>query len=118
MQGDYRLLKKRIDSEKLPKSSCDILINLADPDRAFGFSFLPVQGVGLARLEFIMLNIGVHPMAAALWDQLHDNDLRSELLKRAAGYANPREFFCVFISARDCYDCSSILPASGCSAIV
>lgn len=92
-EGRLPFAKKRIDSEKLPKSSCDILINLADPDRAFGFSFLPVQGVGLARLEFIMLNIGVHPMAAALWDQLHDNDLRSELLKRAAGYANPREFF-------------------------
>ena len=48
----------------LPSLRTKILINIADPSRAFRLSFLPVDGVGLARIEFIISNhIGIHPMA-------------------------------------------------------
>ena len=49
----------------LPKPRVPVLLNIADPDRAYKLSFLPVSGVGLARIEFIITSIKVHPMAAA-----------------------------------------------------
>jgi len=72
----------------------DLLVNVADPDRAFAVCQLPIKGVGLARLEFIINHtIGVHPMAAANPEMVKDSAVRQQLFDKAAGYACPAEFF-------------------------
>ena len=64
MKVKFHLPNKKFSLEQLPKSPAEIMINLADPDSAFALSMLPVDGVGLARIEFIITNtIKIHPMA-------------------------------------------------------
>ena len=78
----------------LPESSTPLLINLADPERAFETSFLPVDGVGLARLEFIINTIiKVHPMAIAQPEKITDPKIIQQIHTLAAAYKNPAEFF-------------------------
>lgn len=86
--------KKEYKVGDIPKAPCDILINLADPDKAFEYSFLPVQGVGLARLEFIINTmIKVHPMAIADFENIKDTAVRAAVQKISAAYTTPQEFF-------------------------
>jgi len=66
---------------------------LGNPELAFEFAQIPNDGVGLARLEFIINNhIGVHPKAILDYPNL-DSELKSAVESCARGYANPREFF-------------------------
>jgi pyruvate,water dikinase len=75
------------------RSQMPLLVNLADPDSAFKTSFLPTQGVGLARLEFIITHmIGIHPMALIQPEKL-DNKTRQTISTMTAGYASNRAFF-------------------------
>ena len=72
------------------------MLNIADPSQAFGLAALPVEGVGLARIEFIITNhIGIHPMAIADFSDLRDEALKREIKIRveSAGLPDPREFF-------------------------
>lgn len=78
---------------KLPELPVKIMLNIGNPAQAFAFSQLPNQGVGLARLEFIVANnIGIHPRAALEFDGLPD-DLKVSVSRRAAGYPNPLSFY-------------------------
>ncbi|GKS69424.1 phosphoenolpyruvate synthase [Nitrosomonas sp. PY1] len=78
---------------KLPDLPVKIMMNIGNPSHAFAFSRIPNQGVGLARLEFIINNmIGIHPKALLEFDQLPDT-LKTEIGKRIAGYANPVNFY-------------------------
>jgi pyruvate, water dikinase len=92
-EGKVPFVKKITDIHVLKKLPCSVLINLADPDRAFHYASLPIDGVGLARLEFIMLAIGIHPMAAARWDELSDVMLKKHIQQKSVGYKNPRDYF-------------------------
>ncbi|MDR2031795.1 MAG: phosphoenolpyruvate synthase [Azoarcus sp.] len=70
-----------------------IMMNVGNPELAFEFAQIPNDGVGLARLEFVINNmIGVHPKVILEVDQAPVS-LRDEVLLRARGYANPRQFF-------------------------
>ena len=63
------------------------------PDRAFDFAQIPNEGIGLARLEFIINRmIGVHPKALLNIDSL-PRETRAAVLSRTAGYASPIEFY-------------------------
>lgn len=67
--------------ETLKKSPVPLLVNLGNPEQAFRVCQLPVDGVGLARLEFIISSlIGVHPMACAAGDTLEDEEIRQEII--------------------------------------
>jgi pyruvate,water dikinase len=69
------------------------MMNVGNPELAFEFSQIPNSGVGLARLEFVINNmIGIHPKAILEIDQVPAS-LREEILQRARGYSNPRQFF-------------------------
>jgi len=71
-----------------------IMMNVASPDRAFSFSAIPNDGVGLARLEFIINNsIGIHPNALLHFDQITDKKAKTEILQRTAAYASPVDFY-------------------------
>jgi pyruvate,water dikinase len=70
------------------------MINLGDPDLAFQSAMLPNDGVGLARMEFIISEfIGVHPMALANLDSVTNATVRRKIEKLTQGYKQPMEFF-------------------------
>ena len=79
--------------EEMPELPFSVLMNVGNPDRAFTFHSYPNQGVGLARLEFIINRmIGVHPKALLELDEL-DSELQQTIRRRIAGYSSPRQFF-------------------------
>lgn len=81
------------DTGKLPDLPIKIMMNVGNPSHAFAFSLIPNQGIGLARLEFIINNmIGIHPKALLAFDQLPD-DLKNEIGSRIAGYQSPVDFY-------------------------
>jgi pyruvate, water dikinase len=70
-----------------------VMMNVGDPDHAFAVSRLPNDGVGLARLEFIINNhIGVHPMALVNYPNLRKKEVIEEIARRI-GEEDPKEFF-------------------------
>jgi pyruvate,water dikinase len=78
----------------LPRPATRIMMNVAEPDSAFGLSFLPNDGVGLARMEFIITNsIKVHPMALVHPEQVADPKEREEIARLTEHYAKPSDFF-------------------------
>lgn len=92
-EGELKYELKRIELESLPVIPVKLMMNVGNPDRAFDFSQLPNEGVGLARLEFIINNmIGIHPLALLDVEAL-PVELRDEVVKRTAAYASPREYF-------------------------
>lgn len=79
--------------DQMPDAPVKVMMNVGTPDQAFSFSQLPHQGVGLARMEFIINHqIGVHPRALLERDDLSEK-LKREVDKRVSAYPSPREFF-------------------------
>ncbi|WP_272691694.1 MULTISPECIES: phosphoenolpyruvate synthase [Providencia] len=77
----------------MPNLDVKIMMNVGNPDRAFDFACLPNEGVGLARLEFIINRmIGVHPRALLEFDQ-QSPELQAEIHQMMAGYDDPIEFY-------------------------
>lgn len=81
------------ETGELPEPPVRIMMNVGNPSHAFAFSRMPNQGVGLARLEFIINNIiGIHPKALLEFERL-PNNLKDEINQRIAGYADPISFY-------------------------
>ena len=79
--------------EAMPKPPAKITMNVGNPELAFEFRRLPNEGVGLARLEFIIARmIGVHPRAVLAYPDL-PGDLKLAVEQHAAGYADPVTFY-------------------------
>ncbi|WP_279157294.1 phosphoenolpyruvate synthase [Obesumbacterium proteus] len=77
----------------MPDLPLKIMMNIGNPDRAFDFARLPNEGVGLARLEFIINRmIGVHPRALLEFDQ-QDAETQAEIKQMMQGYDSPVEFY-------------------------
>jgi pyruvate,water dikinase len=77
----------------MPPAPLKIMMNVANPDRAFDFGMLPNAGIGLARLEMIIAShIGIHPKALLEYAQ-QDAATRQKIDERIAGYAGPVEFY-------------------------
>jgi pyruvate, water dikinase len=92
-EGARRFDVERIDLTGLKRPTTKIMMNVGNPDEAFSFSFIPNDGVGLARVEFIINNaIGVHPMALVRYSQL-GAQAQSEVDRLTAGYADKPAFF-------------------------
>jgi pyruvate, water dikinase len=82
-----------VSLDKMPAIPVKIAMNVGNPELAFDFAQLPNEGVGLARLEFIISNtIGIHPKACLEYAKL-PNDLRASVAKASRGYASPTEFY-------------------------
>ncbi|MBJ2163559.1 phosphoenolpyruvate synthase [Acidovorax sp. IB03] len=78
---------------EMPPIKTKIMMNVGNPQLAFDFAQLPNEGVGLARLEFIINNnIGVHPKAILDYPQI-DADLKKAVESVARGHASPRAFY-------------------------
>ena len=83
-----------IDLSKLPRPRTQVNINMALPDSALQWWQLPVDGIGLARIEFIISSlVGIHPMALLQADQIEDADIRGSIRKLTQGYQSPPAFF-------------------------
>ncbi len=84
---------ERYELTGLVKPKTSLYLNVADPDQALHHSRLPADGVGLARLEFIINNsIRVHPRALLEYERLNAST-RAQIDPMIAGYASPREYF-------------------------
>jgi pyruvate,water dikinase len=84
---------ERIELGQLQRPKTKMMLNLGNPEQAFEVSRLPSDGVGLARLEFIINNaIKAHPRALIEFDTL-DEATQLKIEKITAGYPSPREFF-------------------------
>ncbi|MCX5921789.1 MAG: phosphoenolpyruvate synthase [Candidatus Dependentiae bacterium] len=78
----------------LPKLPVELMVNVADPDNAFTSGLLPVDGVGLARLEFIINNvIKIHPMALLHPEKITDKKTQDTIEALTYGYSDKKEFF-------------------------
>ena len=83
----------RVELDAMPEVGMKIMMNVASPDRAFSFAALPNEGVGLARVEFIISNvIGIHPRALLDYPDV-PADVKAQIEEKTAGYASPRDFF-------------------------
>lgn len=81
------------DLANMPPAPLKIMMNVANPDRAFDFGMLPNAGIGLARLEMIIAShIGVHPKALLDYDK-QDNATKQKIDAKMAGYASPVDFY-------------------------
>lgn len=88
---DFEVQKNSVSS--MPKLSFKVMMNVGNPDRAFDFAQIPNEGVGLARLEFIINRmIGVHPKALLNVDTL-PQETQVQVFERIAGYNSPVEFY-------------------------
>ncbi|WP_230370424.1 phosphoenolpyruvate synthase [Paludibacterium denitrificans] len=82
-----------LELDKMPQSPVKIMMNVGNPELAFDFAQLPNEGVGLARMEFVInRQIGIHPKALLEFDTLLA-DLKATIADRIAGYASPVDFY-------------------------
>jgi pyruvate,water dikinase len=80
--------------DTVPETKTRIMLNLANPSAAFRWWHLPTEGVGLARMEFVVNNaIKVHPLALTRFDQLKDETVKAEIEAMTKGYANKGDYF-------------------------
>jgi len=81
------------DLGAMPEAPLKIMMNVANPERAFDFGMLPNAGIGLARLEMIIAShIGVHPKALLEYNR-QDAETKAKIDERMAGYADPVSFY-------------------------
>jgi len=81
------------DVGDLPPIGMKIMMNVGNPETAFTFGQLPNEGIGLARLEFVINNaIGVHPKALLNYDTL-DADTKAVIDAKMKGYSDPKDFY-------------------------
>ena len=85
---------KKINLESIERPKTKIMMNVGNPDIAFDVASIPNDGVGLARLEFIISNfIQIHPMALIQFDRVKDAKTREEIENLTSGYENKTDFF-------------------------
>ena len=88
---DFEVTSSQVDT--MPDLPLKIMMNVGNPDRAFDFACLPNEGVGLARLEFIINRmIGVHPKALLEFDQ-QTPELQAQIGQMMKGFDDPVEFY-------------------------
>ena len=90
-QIDFEVKTNSVES--MPELAFKVMMNVGNPDRAFSFTQMPNEGIGLARLEFIINRmIGVHPKALLNMNSL-PREISQAINERIAGYASPIDFY-------------------------
>ncbi|MBC8495194.1 phosphoenolpyruvate synthase [archaeon] len=89
---EFDIIETKLDN--IPKTKTKIMMNLGAPDQAFETSFIPNEGVGLAREEFIINSyIKVHPLALLRFDELKDETVKKEIEELTYGYKDKGQYF-------------------------
>ena len=92
--GYLNYKEEEIDLSQIPEIDTEIMLNLADPDTAMRWWQLPCDGIGLARMEFIISNIiKVHPMALIDFDKVRDRASRKEIDRLSRHYDCKEDYF-------------------------
>ncbi len=90
--ADYEV--EEVDFGSIPATRTKVMLNLANPAAAFRWWRIPADGVGLARMEFVIgTHIKVHPMALIHYDTLKDDDAKRVIAELTAGYEDKAEYF-------------------------
>jgi pyruvate,water dikinase len=85
---------ERIDVQSVPATHTQLMLILGNPEKAFQLSFLPNEGVGLARMEFIVTEyVRAHPMALLHPEKIADADEREQLARLTGQYARAADYF-------------------------
>ena len=109
-EGELKYELQEIDLSNLPKPKTDIMMNLGNPDQAFSLSSLPVVGIGLARMEFIINEyIKAHPMALKHPEKV-DETTRQKLKELSRAFENMEEFFVKTLSEGVATIASAVYP--------
>jgi len=89
---DYEAIE--VDLEDVPETQTQVMMNIGEPGAALNWWRLPVEGIGLARMEFIINDIiKIHPMALVRYDQLEERKLLREIETLTRGYSDKTEYF-------------------------
>jgi pyruvate,water dikinase len=94
-QGKLEFEVKTIDFSDIPETKTNVMFNVANPENVFSIATLPNDGVGLARIEFIINHIGIHPMAITKLAELKNGQEKYAIEKKLSilGETDPKEFF-------------------------
>ena len=93
-EGRLNFEIERMNLHELPRPRTKVMMNVGNPEEAFHLSFMPNDGIGLAREEFIITNyIKIHPLALIDFERLADRAARAEIERLTAGYADKSQFF-------------------------
>lgn len=93
-QDKLEYASEQIDLEDVPETETQIMMNIASPGAAFRWWRLPAQGIGLARMEFVINNIvKIHPMALIHYDELEDREAWQQIRDMTQGYEDKRDYF-------------------------
>ena len=93
-QGKLAFEESAVNLADIPKTKTDIMINAAMPDGIFRWWSLPVAGIGLTRIEFIISSqICLHPMALIQPDKVCDDQVRAKIGQLTQGYKNSPDYF-------------------------
>jgi pyruvate,water dikinase len=85
---------QRTNLKDLPRPRTKVMMNVANPEEAFALSFIPNDGVGLAREEFIISNyIKIHPLALVDYTRIDDSEVKANIDKITVGYDDKPQFF-------------------------
>lgn len=93
-EGTASIEEQELALDSIPVTRTRVMLNLANPAAAFRWWRLPVDGVGLARMEFVVSNsIKIHPMALVHFDRVTDPAARAEIQRLTRGYADKTDYF-------------------------
>ena len=93
-EGTCDITTETVDLAGLPAVRTKVMLNLANPAAAYRWWRLPADGIGLARMEFVVTNaIRIHPMALVHFDELKDQAAKEEIARLTAGYFHKPDYF-------------------------
>lgn len=93
-EGELPFDVERVTLEGLTRPKTKVMMNVGNPEEAFSLSFIPNDGVGLARLEFIInTSIKIHPLALLDYHRLTDSHVKAEIQKLTSSYTDKTQFF-------------------------
>ncbi|KAH7203320.1 hypothetical protein BKA60DRAFT_498689 [Fusarium oxysporum] len=109
--GISEITTQMVHISDLPSVRTKIMLNLANPSAAYRWWRLPVDGIGLARMEFVVSNsIRVHPMALIHYDHLEDEAAKKEITNLTAGYTCKPDYFVDKLASGLATLCSAVYP--------
>jgi pyruvate, water dikinase len=93
-EGKLPFHESDLTSAKIPETRTRVMLNMGDPAAALQWWRLPADGIGLARMEFIIANhVKVHPMAVAHFEQVREAGIRKQIIALTKGYASKPDYF-------------------------
>lgn len=93
-KGKIPFTKEIINLKELKPTKTQLMLNVGNPEQAFDLSFLPNDGVGLAREEFIINSwIQIHPLALINYSKIKDTDVKNKIDKLTVGYSDKKQYF-------------------------